>query len=233
MSGRQGDVRAAEVGEAVSRYRPPEDVQKTLLGALLCGTPRQPRFGQGMQAVWYSGDYWLLWRPCVAVVGSRDVVGMWAGHLARELAAAGVVVMSGLARGVDTQAMARAIGYGGRVIGVIGTPLDRVSPVENAALQERVYQGDLLVSQFAPGSPVTRGNFPQRNKLMAALSDATVIVEASETSGTIHQARECARLGRQLFVTESVARRKWAQRLLEAGAARVVVRARDVLEVVL
>ena len=91
----------------------------------------------------------------------------------------------------------------GRVIGVIGTPLESAHPIENARIQEAIAREHLLVSPFAPGTTVHKGNFPERNRLMAALTDATVIIEASDTSGTLHQAAECVRLGRRLFIARS------------------------------
>ena len=87
---------------------------------------------------------------------------------------------------------------------MIGTPLDRAYPPENARLQETIYRDHLLISQFSPGTRTFRASFPQRNKLMATLTDATVVMEASDTSGTLHQAAECTRLGRWLFIAKSV-----------------------------
>jgi DNA processing protein len=154
-----------------------------------------------------AGDVGLLKRPCVAIVGTRQVSkdgAARARRLARELVADGVVVMSGLAKGVDTEALSAALEHGGKVIAVIGTPLDKAYPAENKRLQETIYQQHLLVSPFEDGSEVFPSFFPHRNKVMAALSDATVIIEASDTSGTRHQAAECARLGRWLFVAKSL-----------------------------
>src|SRR5437879_3348576 len=74
-----------------------------------------------------------------------------------------------------------------------------------SCLQERIYREHLLTSQFAPGKMVFQSNFPERNRLMAAISDATVIVEASDTSGSLHQAAECVHLGRWLFIAKSLA----------------------------
>jgi DNA processing protein len=127
-----------------------------------------------------------------------------ARRLGRELAEAGVVVVSGLARGIDTHALNAAVDAGGRVVAVIGTPLDRATPSANSPLQERIYRDHLLLSQFEPGSRVYPANFPRRNRVMAAVSDATVIVEARDDSGTLHQARECTLLGRWLFICRSV-----------------------------
>jgi len=166
------------------------------------------------------GDISLLHRKCVAVVGTREVTpdgGARSRRLARELVTAGVVVVSGLAKGVDTEALNAAVEAGGRVVAVIGTPIDRAYPAENKTLQERIYREHLLISQFAPGERVFPTNFPERNKLMAALSDATAIIEAGDTSGTLHQAAECGRLGRWLFIAKSVVDNpllEWPKRFL-------------------
>ena len=179
--------------------------------ALIAGirsiTPEQQTRFQADSRLWCVGDASLVHKKCVAVVGTRGVSADGAARsrrLARELAAAGVVIVSGLAKGVDTEALTAAIEAGGRVIAVIGTPIDRAYPAENSALQARIYREHLLVSQFAPGERVYPSNFPERNKLMAALSDGTAIIEAGDTSGTLHQAAECGRLGRWLFIAKSV-----------------------------
>jgi DNA processing protein len=173
--------------------------------------------------IYCAGSLSLLESRCVAVVGtrkpSRDGAAR-ARRLARELAEAGVVVVSGLALGIDTEALSAAIEAGGRVVAVIGAPVDKPNVVANTELQERIYGDHLLVSQFAPGSTISRFNFPKRNRTMAALSDATVIVEASDTSGTLHQAAECARLGRRLFIARSVVedrRLSWPASFLGTG----------------
>jgi DNA processing protein len=201
-----------------------ELVQTPTLDSLIAGirniTPEQQTRFQSDSALWCVGDTSLLRQKCVAIVGTRQVSREGAARsrrLARELAAAGVVVVSGLAKGVDTEALSAAIEAGGRVIAVIGTPIDRAYPAENKQLQERIYREHLLISQFAPGERVFPANFPERNKLMAALSDATAITEAGDTSGTLHQAAECGRLGRWLFICRSVvddASLQWPKRFL-------------------
>jgi DNA processing protein len=210
----------------VESYAPPPDelVRISSLDDLIAGirivTPEQQARLQPDSRLWCVGDIALLHRKCVAVVGTREVTpeGAACSHrLARELAAAGVVVVSGLAKGVDTEALSGAVEAGGRVVAVIGTPIDRAYPAENKHLQERIYREHLLISQFAPGERVFPTNFPERNKLMAALSDATAIIEAGDTSGTLHQAAECGRLGRWLFIAKSVvdnALLQWPKRFL-------------------
>lgn len=154
-------------------------------------------------------------------------------QLVRQLLAADAVVVSGLARGIDTLAHAHALDHGGRTVAVLGTPLDVASPAENAALQERIGAHGLLVSEFAPGSVVTRRNFPRRNRTMALLSDATVIVEAGATSGTVSQGWEAVRLGRPLFLLRSLVDvgHAWTKDLIAHGAF-VLHDVEQVLEVV-
>jgi DNA processing protein len=102
--------------------------------------------------------------------------------LARKLSDAGIVVVSGLAYGVDTVAHTAALAQGGKTIAVLGTPLDKASPSENSDLQESIYREHLLISQFSSGEKTHRSNFPLRNRLMATISDATVVMEASDAS---------------------------------------------------
>lgn len=128
---------------------------------------------------------------------------------------------SGLAEGIDTAAHTTAIESGGRTIAVLGPPLDQAYPASNRGLQERIAERDLLVSQFRSGAPVRQKNFPMRNRTMALLTDATVIVEAGEKSGTLHQGWEALRLGRTLFLMESVAadpRLCWPKEMIAYGA---------------
>jgi len=131
------------------------------------------------------------------------------------------VVVSGLAEGIDTAAHTSALEAGGETIAVIGTPLDKYYPAGNKDLQVRLAQEQLVVSQSPIGTPTTRKSFPIRNRTMALLSDATVIVEAGEKSGTLHQGWEALRLGRTLFLMESVANDptlSWPREMIKYGA---------------
>jgi DNA processing protein len=139
--------------------------------------------------------------------------------------------VSGLAAGVDTVAHSTAIQHGGRTIAVLGAGLDRIFPPENAALSEQIAREHLLVSQFPPGTPVQRGNFPRRNRTMALLTDATVIIEAGPSSGTVSQGWEALRLGRPLFLLKSIVESKgltWPAELLDYGA-RVLSKPQELL----
>ncbi|NRD64765.1 DNA-processing protein DprA [Corallococcus exiguus] len=225
-------------------YEPPEHRYTTTLRDLLEGVRPLPTPGDSRTSerplspeteLYYSGDLGLVRRPCVAIVGTRAVTHEGAARarrLARELVKAGVVVVSGLAKGVDTEALTAAIEAGGQVVAVIGTPLDQAYPAENKRLQEAIYREHLLVSQFAWGSRTHQGNFPARNRTMAAISDATVIIEAGETSGTLHQAVACNRIGRWLFIARSVVENPnltWPASFLGQPRTRVLADTEDVI----
>ncbi len=177
------------------------------------------------ERLWLEGDRSLLQRgPRVSIVGSRkaSTEGLRrARKLASALAEHDIVVVSGLAYGIDRAAHEAAIEAGGSTIAVLGTPLDKHYPEENADLQDRIGREYLLVSQFEFDKPVQPKNFPIRNRTMALLTDATVIVEAGEKSGTLHQGWEALRLGRVLFLMESVAedpKLSWPAEMMRYGA---------------
>ena len=186
-------------------------------------------------SLFYAGDLTVLERPAVSIVGTREVSDEgWrrARKLSRLLVEAGVTVVSGLAKGVDTAALDAALEGGGRVAAVIGTPLDRAYPAENAEMQSRIFADHLLISPFANGERVYKSNFPVRNRVMAAISDATVIIEASDTSGTLHQAAECVRLGRWLFIAKSVLDDKslsWPEKFLNYQRTAALETVEDVV----
>lgn len=166
---------------------------------------------------------WLRQGARVAIVGSRQASPEGcarARKLATRLCERGIVAVSGLAKGIDTAAHQAALEQNGRTIAVIGTPLDQVYPKTNRALQHRIMDEHLCVSQFPVGSPVGRKNFPLRNLTMALLSDATVILEASDTSGSIAQGWEALRLGRALMISKAVAddsSLSWPKKMLHYG----------------
>jgi DNA processing protein len=224
------------------RYAAPSHVVTIDLMSLLAGVreivpEQQARLGFDGNSMWCAGDVSLVRQPAVAIVGTRKASPEGAARarrLGRELAVAGVVVVSGLARGVDTEALTAAMGAGGRVIAVIGTPIDKAYPAENKRLQERIYREHLLISQFEAGRRVFQGNFPERNKLMAAITDATAIIEAGEASGTLHQAAECVRLRRWLFIPRSVMDDpllRWPDRFRHETTVRILTDTADILSV--
>ena len=141
--------------------------------------------------------------------------------LVSALAERDVVIVSGLAAGIDTAAHEETLKRGGRTIAVLGTPLNEAHPPANAPLQQRLMEQQLVVTQFPFGHPTLRSNFPRRNRTMALLCDASVIVEAGESSGTLSQGWEALRLNRPLFILKSVfenAALTWPGELLKYGA---------------
>lgn len=232
-----------------SRYRSPAEVGRVTLPVLLdqIGRPaldakqldllHSPK-QDGVATIYYAGDLDVLKPASVSIVGTRDVSEEGrkrARKLARELVEAGVTVVSGLAKGVDTEALTAAIQAGGRTAAVIGTPLDKAYPAENSALQELIYAEHLLLTPFAIGEPTFKGNFPKRNRVMAAVSDASVIVEASDTSGTLHQAAECGRLGRWLFIMRSVAENpalSWPAKFIDKPRVAVISSTQEVIDAI-
>ena len=187
-----------------------------------------------IELLYYQGWWDLAELRCVAVVGTRkpspDGIAR-TRRLVRELVKDNFTVVSGLAAGVDTVVHDTAIECGGRTIAVIGTPLSHTYPRENADLQRRIAQEFLLISQVpvrryeAQDYRSNRLFFPERNVTMSALTEATIIVEAGETSGTLIQARAALHQGRKLFILDSCFRNpsiSWPQRFANQGAIRVM-----------
>jgi DNA processing protein len=180
------------------------------------------------------GDVDLLGRPAVAIVGSRrhteygaDVCSMLAGGLAR----AGVVIISGLAHGIDRIAHEATLEASSDTIAVVGSGIDIAYPRAHEQLQERIARYGLLLSEFLPGEPALPDHFPRRNRIIAALARAVIVVEASETSGALITARHAADLGRTVFAVPGPIGRPTSHgtnELLRDGAA-VVLDVDDVL----
>jgi DNA processing protein len=144
----------------------------------------------------------LLGRPAVAVVGARACSAYGssvARRLGRELAAAGVVVVSGLARGVDAEAHRGALDAGGSTVAVLGCGIDRDYPAAHAELARRIAQTGLIVAEYAPGVEPAPWRFPARNRIIAGLCAATVVVEARERSGALITADLAVEEGREVF----------------------------------
>lgn len=186
-----------------------------------------------IELFYYKGDLGLLESPCVSVVGARKCSeeGMKrTRRLVLGLVEHGYTIVSGLAMGVDTAALSTAIEAKGNVIGVIGTPIDQYYPKENIELQDKISSDYLLISQVpfyryhTEPFKSKRNYFPQRNETMSALSEATIIVEASDTSGTLTQARAALAQNRKLFILNSCFENKnitWPKHFEERGAVRV------------
>jgi DNA processing protein len=144
----------------------------------------------------------LLARPAVAIVGARASSGYGASvarSVGRELAAAGLVVVSGLARGIDAEAHRGALEAEGATVAVLGCGIDRDYPAAHAELARRVAGAGLIVAEYAPGVEPAPWRFPARNRIVAGLSAATVVVEARERSGALITADLALEEGREVF----------------------------------
>ncbi|MBS1260005.1 MAG: hypothetical protein MAG473_00314 [Thaumarchaeota archaeon] len=165
--------------------------------------------------------------PKVSIIGSRkaSLQGIEnAQRLAKTLIENQVVIVSGLAEGIDTAGHETAIKMNGKTIAVLGTPLNKTFPAKNFELQQEIMKNHLAVSQFPVDYPTNKKDFVIRNKTMALISDASVIVEAGKSSGSLHQGWETLRLGRPLFIWESVVNNKeldWPQEMMNYGAMKL------------
>jgi DNA processing protein len=185
--------------------------------------------------LWTRGSAGVLGQPAVAIVGSRAAttyaldVG---ARLGAELAERGVVVTSGLARGVDSAAHRGSLDAGGPTIAVLGSGLDKVYPPEHEDLAQMIATNGVVVSELGPGAVPLPENFPLRNRIISGISLAVVVVEASEKSGSLITAKCATEQGRDVMaVPGSVlsGRNRGSHSLLKDGA-KVVETADDILE---
>ncbi len=152
--------------------------------------------------LYLEGNEQVLKQPAMAVVGSRNPTPPGAQNaraFSRELAAGGIAVVSGLARGIDAAAHEGALAAPGATIAVVGTGLDQTYPPQHEALAQRIVAKGLMVSEFPPGSPPKAAHFPQRNRIIAGLSQGVLVVEAALRSGSLITARLAAEAGREVF----------------------------------
>jgi DNA processing protein len=182
-----------------------------------------------------SGDLALLEAPGVALVGTRQPTEYGratAASLAAELGRAGYTIVSGMARGIDTAAHEAALDAGAGTIGVLGNGIDVVYPGESRRLFARMRAQGLLLSEFVPGEQPLAGNFPRRNRLIAALSRGVVVVEMGTKSGAQHTVTFALEQGREVFAVPGPIGSEVSagtNQLIKEGA-RVVTSAADVLE---
>jgi len=180
------------------------------------------------------GDPEVLSEPAVAIVGARSCSpygAQIAREVAREVAFAGVVVVSGMARGIDGEAHRGALDAGGRTVAVLGCGIDRDYPRSHADLARRIRETGAVVSEYPPGVEPAPWRFPARNRIIAGLSPATVVVEARERSGALITADFALELGRDVFAVPgeiTSALSAGTNDLLRQGAAPLLS-ARDVL----
>lgn len=183
---------------------------------------------QAPLALFVQGHPATLWHPGVAVVGSRtpspsgaELAADFAGAFARS----GLAVVSGLASGVDARAHEAALQVdGGLTVAAVATGLDLTYPPRHAALQARIAERGAVVSEYPPGTAARPGQFPARNRLIAALSLGTVVIEAAVRSGALITARLAAEAGREVFALPGSVRNPRARgchRLIREGVTLV------------
>lgn len=181
------------------------------------------------------GDITLLHRPAISVVGSRHATAQGidnARAFARHLSDSGLCIVSGLAAGIDGAAHEGGLSGRGSTIAVMGTGPEQLYPRRHQALGERIAAAGLLLTEFAPGTPPLRNNFPQRNRIIAGLSLGTLVVEAAIQSGSLITARLASECGREVFaipgsIHSPVA--KGCHRLIQQGA-KLVETGEDILQ---
>ena len=181
------------------------------------------------------GDLSLLANPAVAVIGSRKATPRGqalAGHMAGAFASWGITVVSGMAWGIDKAAHEAALDRTGSSIAVLGTGIDVPYPRANTRLYDRMAAKGLLVSEFAPGTPALRENFPIRNRIISGLSLGVIVVEAASRSGTLITSRLALEQGREVYAVPGAAlsgQSLGCQELVRQGA-KPVFAPEDVLE---
>ena len=185
--------------------------------------------------LYVRGDAQILNEPTISIVGTRRPTAygtQMAERLARELAKRGLVIVSGLARGVDALAHQGTMAVGGRAIGVIGTGIDVCYPKENKKLYEKVLERGAILSELSLGTPPVPENFPVRNRIIAGMPLGVVIVEGKQYSGSLITARLAMEFGREVFgvpgnVTQEMS---FAPNQLIKQGAKLVASAEDVIE---
>jgi DNA processing protein len=182
-----------------------------------------------------AGEPDVLWRPQVAVIGSRNPTAGGkdnARDFAGELARRGLVITSGMAAGIDSIAHEAALDAGGTTVAVMGTGLDLVYPTAGEALAERIRGHGALVSEFPPGTRARRAHFPARNRIISGLSLGVLVIEAGLRSGTLITARLAGGQGREVFALPGSIHNplaKGCHRLIRDGA-RLVESVAEVIE---
>lgn len=184
--------------------------------------------------LYVKGRAELLPRRSVAVVGSRNASRQGvlnAQHMAQTLSDAGLVIVSGLALGIDAAAHEGALGGPGGTIAVLGTGIDRIYPARNGALARRIAEEGCVVSEYALGTPPTRDNFPRRNRIISGLARGVLVVEAAAKSGSLITARLAVAQGRDVYAVPGsihATLAKGCHQLIREGA-RLVESGADVL----
>ena len=183
--------------------------------------------------LFYKGDISIVQGICVAMIGSRrsTAYGTAVGEmLSQEVAAKGICVVSGMARGIDTVCHDGAMKAGGKTVAVLGSGVDVIYPRENAKIYQRICEAGAVISEQPLGAPPEAKNFPMRNRIISGLSEGIVVIEAGENSGTLITAGYAADQNRDLFAIPGPiisANSKGTNELIRQGC-KIVTSARDI-----
>src|SRR5882672_11233801 len=241
---RAARVRRCRAGRARARSRRRSGPHPAVAGRpgtppITWDDPDYPRalldIGHPPPVLFHIGRRELLNRPMFAIVGSRHATPQGrsnAREFAHALALAGLTVASGLALGIDAAAHQGSLDTDASTLAVIGTGPDRVYPARNRDLARRIAEAGGIVTEFTPGTPPRKENFPRRNRLISGLSRGVLVVEATLSSGSLITARWAGEQGRDVFAIPGSIHSPFARgphKLIREGA-KLVETARDVLE---
>ena len=240
----QGMTRAR--AKSVAAFSQWDDVEKQIrvmqqkgISVVCYGDPCYPQILQEIPdapiLIYIKGSYQPDDRFGIAIVGSRAYSSYGEAvtqKISGELAASGFTIISGMARGIDTFAHRSALASGGRTIAVLGSGLDICYPAENRRLMEKISAAGCVLSEFPPGYPPNRENFPRRNRLISGLSLGVLVVEAAEGSGSLITASLALEQNREVFAVPGsiVAKNSAGTNLLIRQGAKIVLRTEDIIE---
>ncbi len=246
------DLKASKVGNVISEKLSQErktidpdqeweKLEKERIEIIILDDPAYPRFLKEIPnppyIIYKKGNFDLNSAPMISIVGSRKFTSYGAQaatSLARDLAGAGVTVVSGMALGIDAVAHRGALDAGGKTVAVLGNSLEdkNIAPRTNFSLSREIVDNGALVSEFPPDTSAAPGNFPARNRIIAGLSLGTLVIEAGEKSGSLITAALALEFNREVFaVPGSIfsAQSAGAHGLLRNGA-KIVTNVKDILE---
>ncbi len=230
-----------QLAETISQQRPRLQVPDPPKPPIQCLTPADAAYPQLLWEIpdpppylYVLGERWT-WQPAIAIVGTRspsDYGKRWAHKLAAELAAAGVTVVSGLAAGIDAQAHWGALAVQGTTLAIVGTGVDRIYPSQHRELYEKIQTQGAILSEFSPGTGPAKENFPRRNRIIAALCQATLVIEAPRRSGALITSDLANQYNRDVYALPGnvdSANAEGCLRLIQTGA-RLVLSVADILD---
>jgi DNA processing protein len=234
---------AQEILDGRSRAAAEAEHARTLDGGGNYITPIDPDYPPRLLEIfdppavlWYRGDATLLRRPGIAVVGTRHPTPYGSGMsqmLSRDLAVRGMLILSGMARGIDTFAHRGALEAGGKTVAVWGTGIDVIYPKENKRLAEQILDsGGTILSEYPMGTFPAPQNFPVRNRILSGMSVGVLVIEASENSGTRITARCAVEQNREVFAVPGnvTSKGSWTPNTLIKQGAKLVATWEDIWE---